>query len=176
MRNDKMIASAKNTLWPEFKESGENWSQKLLNYGKHLHQAEMRRLKMLHRGGASGGEIVQARAGVLDHLVKQIHAFLGHQEKGELSPGRRDSIGLAILALGGYGRGELAPFSDVDLMFLVSHRQTPKENRQIQNVLSHLWDMGLEVGHSVRTIKGALEMGSSDLVSLVSMLDARFLA
>ena len=81
----------------------------------------------------------------------------------------------SVIAIGGYGRKELAPFSDVDLMFLVKSRRSQKEAQQIQFMLCLLWDMGLQVGHSVRTLKEAIAMGNEDLVSLNSMLDARFL-
>jgi [protein-PII] uridylyltransferase len=147
----------------------------LLDYCKNLHKVELQRLQSLHRGGASGGEIVEGRAKLMDHLLKQIHLSVWNQEIGKQVPRRNDSGRMAIIALGGYGRGELAPYSDVDLMFLVSHRQASRDNRHIQALLCLLWDMGMEVGHSVRTVKEAMEMGSSDLVSLVSMLDARFL-
>jgi [protein-PII] uridylyltransferase len=81
----------------------------------------------------------------------------------------------AVIAIGGYGRRELAPFSDVDLMFLVKSRKSQKEAQKIQVMLCLLWDMGLQVGHSVRTLKEALQMGNGDLVSLNSMLDARLI-
>jgi [protein-PII] uridylyltransferase len=170
-----MSVAGKSFMLPNFVPSGEKGQGSLLDYCKHLHQVELQRLQLSHRSGSSGKEIVEGRALLMDHLLKQIHGSLLTQESGKQGQRRKDSEGLAIVALGGYGRGELAPFSDVDLMFLVTHRQISRENRHIQAILYLLWDMGLEVGHSARTVKEALDMGSSDLVSLVSMLDARFL-
>ncbi len=170
-----MMVSTKPFRLPNFAQSGENWPRSLLDYCKHLHEVEFQRLQLSHRSGASGKEIVQGRVLVMDHLLNQIHASLLNQESSKPGQRKKDSDGLAMVALGGYGRGELAPYSDVDLMFLVSHRQTARENRHIQEMLCLLWDMGLEIGHSVRTVKETQEVGSSDLISLVSMMDARFL-
>ena len=124
---------------------------------------------MKHRAGMGGREVALYRSQLLDHLVREMYADSSAKDDA----GRGNT---AILAIGGYGRGELAPFSDVDLMFLVKSRRSQKEAQQIQVMLCLLWDMGLQVGHSVRTLKEALQMGNEDLVSLNSMLDARLLA
>jgi [protein-PII] uridylyltransferase len=160
---------------PQVDLAGEKWGQALLEYGKRLHRAEIERLQTLHRSGASGLEIARGRAQLMDHLIKQIHAFVIGKLKEAKGGASKEQARFAMVALGGYGRGELSPYSDVDLMFLVSQKQNDKENLFIQKILYLLWDLGLEVGHSVRTWKTALDMAQSDLVSLVSMLDARFL-
>ncbi|MBM3802380.1 MAG: [protein-PII] uridylyltransferase [Acidimicrobiia bacterium] len=149
---------------PESRKNGESF----LEYGQRLHRGALRRLKMKHRAGLGGGEVVRHRSQLLDHLLREMYAE--SLEKGDPWHSR-----IAILAIGGYGRGELAPFSDVDLMFLVVTRRSQQETRQIQTMLCLLWDMGLQVGHSVRTVKEALQIGSDDLVSLNSMLDARLI-
>ncbi|MCI0418531.1 MAG: [protein-PII] uridylyltransferase [Acidobacteria bacterium] len=156
-------ASLDLTFSPDPRRDGEP----LLDYGRRLHRSEMHRLKMKHRTGLAGREAALYRSQLMDHLV------------GEVSSERLGETGrcnVAVVAIGGYGRGELAPFSDVDLMFLVKSRRSQKEAQQIQIMLCLLWDMGLQVGHSVRTIKEALQMASEDLVSLNSMLDARLVA
>ena len=150
---------------PEPRKRGES----LLEYGQRLHRAELRRLKMKHRAGMGGREVTLYRSQLLDQLVREMYAeSLAKDEAG--------CSDTAVIAIGGYGRRELAPFSDVDLMFLVRSRKSQKEAQQIQFMLCLLWDMGLQVGHSVRTLKEALRMGNEDLVSLNSMLDARLLA
>jgi len=116
-----------------------------------------------------GREVTLYRSHLLDHLVREMHAE-------SLAKDATNHNDTAVIAIGGYGRRELAPFSDVDLMFLVKSRKSLKEAQQIQFMLCLLWDMGLQVGHSVRTLKEALQMGNEDLVSLNSMLDARLLA
>jgi [protein-PII] uridylyltransferase len=123
---------------------------------------------MKHRAGMGGREATLYRSHLLDHLVREMYADSLVKDETERSS-------TAVLAIGGYGRGELAPFSDVDLMFLVKSRRSQKDAQQIQRMLCLLWDMGLQVGHSVRTLKEALQMGREDLVSLNSMLDARLI-
>ena len=85
--------------------------------------------------------------------------------------------GLAVAALGGYGRGELAPYSDVDLLFLTG---TPDDQKKfkglIEKVLYPLWDLKLDVGHAVRTPAQGLDMARSDFPTLTTQLDGRFLA
>jgi [protein-PII] uridylyltransferase len=143
--------------------------ESLLEYGQRLHRSELRRLKMKHRAGMGGREVALYRSQLLDHLVREMF------EEGLKETGA-ESNNVAVIAIGGYGRGELAPCSDVDLMFLVRSRRSQKEAQRIQVMLCLLWDMGLQVGHSVRTVKEALHMGNEDLVSLNSMLDARLIA
>ncbi len=150
---------------PEPRKKGES----LLEYGQRLHRSELRRLKMKHSAGMGGREVTLYRSQLLDHLVREMY-------EASLAKDAAGSSNMAIIAIGGYGRKELAPFSDVDLMFLVKSRRSQKEAQQIQFMLCQLWDMGLQVGHSVRTLKEALQMGNEDLVSLNSMLDARLLA
>ncbi|HVN78016.1 MAG TPA: [protein-PII] uridylyltransferase [Terriglobia bacterium] len=144
----------------------------LLDYGRRLHRIELHRLKMKHRAGLGGREVVRARSQVVDHLVTRIYTALWSLPVGE-EP--FPSSGVAIVALGGYGRQELAPFSDVDIMFLKPGQVKAADEVRIQKMLCLLWDMGFQVGHSVRTIKEALEVSSTDLISQVSMLDARLI-
>jgi [protein-PII] uridylyltransferase len=84
---------------------------------------------------------------------------------------------MAVLALGGYGRGELFPHSDVDLMVLCPSGTRREEASEAAKVFLHsLWDAGVNVGHSVRTPEEALELHGSSLDSWTSMLESRFLA
>jgi len=90
---------------------------------------------------------------------------------------RGGAAGLALIALGGYGYGEMAPFSDVDLLCLHDSALSEKEVAPIfEAVLYPLWDQKLDVGHGSRTLSGCQALAGSDFVSLVSMLEGRFLA
>lgn len=82
----------------------------------------------------------------------------------------------ALLAVGGYGRGELYPYSDVDLLILLEHPATDEEAQQISTLLSALWDLGLEPGHSVRTIAECLEEAGKDITVETALLESRYLA
>ncbi len=87
---------------------------------------------------------------------------------------------VSILALGGYGRGELAPKSDIDLLFLVKEKNFSKVKSKdseilIQEILYFLWDLGFSVGHSTRTVNQTFEYAKEDVTFLTSLLDHRFL-
>ncbi|MBK0327114.1 [protein-PII] uridylyltransferase [Rhodobacteraceae bacterium F11138] len=81
---------------------------------------------------------------------------------------------IAVIAVGGYGRGEMAPFSDVDLLFLTPYKITPWAESVIESMLYILWDLKLKVGHSSRTIKDCLRLGREDFTIRTAMLEHRF--
>ena len=81
----------------------------------------------------------------------------------------------ALLAVGGYGRGELAPHSDVDLLFLHPYKITPHTEKLVEFLLYKLWDLGLKVGQATRSIDECIRLAQSDSAVLTSLLEARFL-
>lgn len=83
---------------------------------------------------------------------------------------------LAVIAVGGYGRGEMAPFSDVDLLFLTPYKITAWAESVIESMLYVLWDLKLKVGHASRTIKECLRLGGEDFTIRTAMLEQRYLA
>jgi [protein-PII] uridylyltransferase len=85
-----------------------------------------------------------------------------------------DTDGVALVAVGGYGRAELAPASDLDVLLLHTGRRDIA--RLAERIWYPLWDAGLKLGHGVRTLKEALSLGASDLDTATSLLDARFVA
>jgi [protein-PII] uridylyltransferase len=90
--------------------------------------------------------------------------------------GAEGSAGLALVALGGYGRRALCLHSDVDLLLLHQNRQRRRLTDLTQAMFYPLWDAGFEVGHAVRTVSQCLDIGANDLQVMMSMVDARFLA
>ena len=84
--------------------------------------------------------------------------------------------GLALVAVGGYGRGALYPYSDVDLLILLPCAPDEHLERQLQQLVGTLWDIGLEVGHSVRTIDQCLELAEQDITVQTTLLESRFIA
>lgn len=82
---------------------------------------------------------------------------------------------LAVVAVGGYGRGELAPYSDIDLLFLFPWKQTARGEQVVEYMLYMLWDMGLKVGHSTRSIEDCIRLAKQDLTIRTALLEARFL-
>ena len=101
----------------------------------------------------------------LDAMVRWLHPLV--------SPTASERI--CALAVGGYGRAEMAPFSDVDLLFITPYKQTPWGESLIESVLYCLWDLRLKVGHSVRTIDDCVRLGRSDVTIRTSLLEHRFL-
>ncbi len=88
----------------------------------------------------------------------------------------REDYDGALVTIGGYGRGLLNPHSDVDLLFLLSDSFFGKAGSPPEMLLTRLWDLGMKVGHSSRTITDAVNMGRSDLISKTSMMESRLLA
>ena len=82
---------------------------------------------------------------------------------------------ISMVAVGGYGRAEMAPYSDVDLMFLSPIRNTVWVEQVVEAILYILWDLGLKVGHSTRTVDDMIRMAKSDLSVKTALLEARYL-
>ncbi len=124
--------------------------------------------------GASGAEVMASLTELVDGLV------IGRYRNALRSMGGTSEVaGLqqcCLVALGGYGRRELAPYSDIDLMFLFLPEATRTMPELVRQVLHPLWDLGLQVGHSVRTIQDCVGLAGTDLTIRTSMMEARFLA
>ncbi|MBN7785989.1 [protein-PII] uridylyltransferase [Ponticoccus gilvus] len=82
---------------------------------------------------------------------------------------------LSVLSVGGYGRGEMAPFSDVDLLFLTPYKITPWAESVIESMLYVFWDLKLKVGHSSRTVKDCIRLGGEDFTIRTAMLEHRYI-
>ena len=86
-----------------------------------------------------------------------------------------DDEALALLAVGGYGRGEMAPQSDIDFLFLMQKHISPRAKSVIEAMLYILWDLHLKVGHSSRTLSDCLKLGAEDFTIRTALLEQRFL-
>jgi [protein-PII] uridylyltransferase len=84
--------------------------------------------------------------------------------------------GLALVAVGGYGRGEFYPYSDVDLLILLPRDADAESTRELEQLVGRLWDVGLEVSHSVRTVEECVHAARSDITIQTTLLEARLLA
>jgi [protein-PII] uridylyltransferase len=112
-------------------------------------------------------------SGLMDHLLLAIQAYAS-----AMVPPRPGSppLDFALVATGGYGRGVLAPHSDVDLLFLSQKDPGPRTRRLVEFMLYLLWDLGLKVGHATRSVKECLKEAVKDSTVLTALVDARFLA
>nr|WP_269667581.1 [protein-PII] uridylyltransferase [Sulfitobacter guttiformis] len=91
-----------------------------------------------------------------------------------LYPAPSDAAALSVIGVGGYGRGEMAPFSDVDLLFLVPAKITPWASNVIEAMLYILWDLKLKVGHSSRTIRDCVQLAKEDYTIQTALLEHRY--
>src|SRR6266481_663778 len=127
-------------------------------------------LKAAHLGGASGQQSVQAYAAFMDGFLSTLFRLAVDDAKKEgVSPGP-----IVLVALGGYGRGELGPLSDLDLMVIYDGEVGPFVQRVTQGLLYTLWDLGLTIGHSVRSLPDCVAMARTDFASRTSMQEARY--
>jgi [protein-PII] uridylyltransferase len=152
-------------------------AQELARYKAFL-KVETHRLKILHRAGGEGRIICQARAAVLDALLRN----LLEAGKSTCGAGQKTPLpALALVAIGGYGRQELNPHSDIDIMFLHDGEVTLKgKHRSCMSALTEgtllaLYDVGLKVGHSVRTVEDCVSVANSDMQSKTSLIEARLI-
>src|SRR6266542_963194 len=158
-------------------------SQELGRYKAFL-KVESHRLKMRHRAGAGGSEVCHGRALLVDVLIRHLWEIakdnLSAQAQKEFPP-------LALVALGGYGRAELNPLSDLDIMFLhsgqvvVGPKPLPSLARLMEGILMPLWDLGFKVGHSVRTIAECvaaanLRRDPKSMESKTALIESRLVA
>ena len=124
--------------------------------------------------GASGAETLAAMTEFVDGLiVGRYRDAVRHGGDDMATVGMRQCC---VMALGGYGRRELAPQSDIDLMFLFQPGVDKPVESLVRAVLHPLWDCGFQVGHSVRTIADSIELAETDATVKTSMMEARFLA
>ena len=129
-------------------------------------------LRERHMDGASGHEVVKDYTCLIDNFLKTLYA---HMET-ELRKSFRDDFNYALIALGGYGRGELNIRSDIDLMFLYPKKLSPSIERLTERILYVLWDTGLDIGFSVRSLKECISLAKEDIKTKTALLDSRYIA
>ena len=122
------------------------------------------RLFGLFNDGAPADVLVRARAQLIDEVLREIWVrHLG------------DSQGIALVAVGGYGRGELLPYSDIDLLVLHTPEAFEQHRARLEPFFTFLWDIGLEVGSSVRTVAECTGIAAEDLTVITNLLESRLL-
>ena len=123
------------------------------------------------RARNDGAEAVLAQAYLMDCLVRALYDAVTSKIYRAPNPTRGEQI--CVAAVGGYGRGELAPFSDIDLLFLLPYKPTPHVEQVVEAILYILWDLRLKVGHSTRSIDECLRQAKADMTIRTSLLEAR---
>ena len=123
--------------------------------------------------GLSGLAAARALSGLQDAIIQVIYDFAVKHVYYAQNPSTAERI--AIVATGGYGRGELAPGSDIDLLFVRPFKQTAWGESVIEFILYMLWDLGLKVGHATRSLAESVRLSKLDITIRTAILEARFL-
>ena len=123
--------------------------------------------------GAGGNETARLLSGVTDEVISALYDFTTVHVFRARNPTEGER--LAIMAVGGYGRGALAPFSDIDLLFLRPYKQTAHAESVIEYMLYALWDLGFKVGHASRTVEECVKLAREDFTIRTALLEARHL-
>ena len=123
-------------------------------------------------GEANGTMTARATSVLLDAIVGELFAFASARAYPLGRPTTGDK--LAVVATGGFGRGELAPYSDLDLMFLFPYKLTPRSEQLVEYGLYRLWDLGLKVGPATRSVDEAIRLAKDDITVRTSLLETRF--
>jgi [protein-PII] uridylyltransferase len=122
-------------------------------------------LKSFYQGGTPVEDIVYGRASLIDRLIITLfrHVFADIKQP------------VSLIAVGGYGRGELHPGSDIDLMLLLREEENQPTREALEKFLTLLWDSKLEIGHSVRTLEECVTEASKDITVATNIMEARLL-
>ncbi|MHA7775556.1 [protein-PII] uridylyltransferase [Roseibium sp. M-1] len=134
--------------------------------------ARGRAQEMLDEDG--GGLLCAGRLSFIqDELIRVIYDFALHHVYRIKNPSAAERMSIA--AVGGYGRGTLAPGSDIDLLFVLPYKQTPWGEQVVEYILYMLWDLGFKVGHATRNIDECIRLARSDMTIRTAILEARYI-
>ena len=138
------------------------------------HAAARHRIAARLTGGLGGVEVARLYSQAADEILVALWRFA--TETLYPSPNPTEAERLSLIAVGGYGRGVLAPFSDLDILFLRPWKTTARTETVAEFVLYVLWDLGLKVGSAARAVEECLALARTDMVVRTTLLEARFLA
>jgi [protein-PII] uridylyltransferase len=141
-------------------------AERIRIYKEILAQAHQQQRQQFEQG-ASAASLAQLRADSIDCVLKHVWQDLVTQKQTDDVP--------ALVAVGGYGRAELHPGSDIDIMLLLPGNDDSPWREQLTNFLTLLWDIGLEVGQSVRSIADCIDQAQADITVATNLMEARLL-
>ncbi|PCJ68862.1 MAG: [protein-PII] uridylyltransferase [Rhodobiaceae bacterium] len=127
----------------------------------------------LEQGAHRGRACAENLSYLQDTIIRELFGFATRTQFRATNP--TDAERLSVVATGGYGRGALAPGSDVDLLFLLPYKQTPWGESLAEFILYALWDLGLKVGHATRSIADCVRLSREDMTIRTSLLEARYI-
>ena len=135
----------------------------LLPHCRDTLQAGRQALKEKYLANGNPAALLRGTASLVDRVLRHLWQTVGMDSQ------------LALVAVGGYGRGELYPASDVDLLILLPDSDTERHAPMLEKLVGMLWDIGLDIGHSVRTVAECLDEAAHDITIQTALLEARFL-
>ncbi|MEM1398363.1 MAG: [protein-PII] uridylyltransferase [Pseudomonadota bacterium] len=166
------LADALDAAAIEAQEAGKNATPALLAVAKDaLTDGEARIKQRFLTDGNMAETCMRDRALLIDIILQSLTDTI----IGKIFPIANPTVSerLTILAVGGYGRGELAPYSDIDLLFLLPYKRSPTIEQIVETMLYILWDTGLKVGHATRSLTECMRAAETDITIRTSLLDAR---
>ncbi|MGH6859854.1 MAG: [protein-PII] uridylyltransferase [Phyllobacterium sp.] len=110
---------------------------------------------------------------LMDQIITALYDFATSHVYPAVNPSTSERM--SLVAVGGYGRGGLAPGSDIDLLFLLPYKQTPWGEQVVEYILYMLWDTGLKIGHATRSLDESIRLSLSDMTIRTSILEARYI-
>ena len=145
----------------------------LLNLLKEAYQSGFDEIKTRADNGETGVNLANSQSFLTDEVIHILYDVVVDYVYHNANPTKGEKICLA--AFGGYGRQEMAPYSDIDLLFILPYKKTAWSEQVVEYILYMLWDMGFEVGHAVRTIKESIRLCHEDLTIKTSLLEMRYI-
>jgi [protein-PII] uridylyltransferase len=165
------MREALSALWRRHGENSPALREELLGVLKGLVRDARKAARAGLEADGNGRRCAQSLSVFQDELIRLIYDFATAYVQRANNPSSAEHM--AILATGGYGRGLMAPASDVDLLFLLPYKQTPWSENVAEYILYLLWDLGFKVGHATRTVEQTIRFAKSDVLTRTALLDAR---
>ena len=131
------------------------------------------RAETMLRADGGGTACATRLSHLMDEVIRCLYDFAVAHVYRVKNPSAAEKM--AVVAVGGYGRGTLAPGSDIDLLFVLPYKQTPWGEQVVEYILYLLWDLGLKVGHATRNLDECMRLSRSDVTIRTSILEARFI-
>ena len=147
-------------------------AQAMLNFYRKALDAGRMEIRRRFELDQSGTLAVQGYCFLIDQLIRVIYDVASEKIYPVANPTAGEH--LSVIAYGGYGRGELAPKSDIDLLFVLPYKKTPRSEQMVEHMLYTLWDLGLKVGHATRSLDDCIRQAKADMTIRTGLLEARF--
>ena len=163
-------------LTERHKQGGSDVRRDVLEIFKTTRQTAMDTASELFMAGRLGGlEMARRIAAIHDDILTALYDYTVTHIVRASNPTARERMSLCVV--GGNGRGEMAPYSDIDLLFLLADKKGSAFTETVtEYILYMLWDMNLKIGHSSRSIEQCLSLAKEDQTILTALLDMRYLA